>query len=63
MPDGGSSCGRAKAIRSYCLENCCCGDRSEVANCSTPTCPLFPFRRSKVDRSVELTSSKSACAF
>ena len=27
-PDGGSSADRSKAIRSYCLENCCCGVRS-----------------------------------
>ena len=52
--EGWSAAGRAKAIRSYCLENCCCGERSEVTNCSTPTCPLFPFRRSHTDKSVEV---------
>ena len=32
-----------KAIRAKCLD-CCCGIQSEVRNCPTPDCPLYPYR-------------------
>jgi hypothetical protein len=34
---------KAKAIRKHCLD-CCSGYQGEVAKCTCPTCPLFPFR-------------------
>ena len=58
--EGWSSQERAKAIRVYCLDNCCCGSEADVTKCPTPTCPLFPFRRSKVDRSVEIPAGAQA---
>lgn len=39
---------RDKAIRSYCLW--CNVSRSEVVLCPVTTCPLYPFRKSEVDR-------------
>lgn len=32
-----------RAIRAKCLD-CCAGQRSEVANCTATTCPLWAFR-------------------
>lgn len=34
---------KAKAIRAHCLD-CCSGYQGEVAKCTVPSCPLFPFR-------------------
>jgi hypothetical protein len=47
---------RTKAIRKYCFF--CSGDQSfEVIKCQVFTCPLYPFRKSVVDRSLELNST------
>ena len=34
---------RKAAIRAFCLE-CCGWERNEVALCTDPGCPLFPYR-------------------
>ncbi len=52
---------RAKAIRDYCLW-CMCGQRSEIAKCTCPDCPLYAYRSTRVDRSVELAPSVSKMA-
>lgn len=36
-----------KAIREKCVNDCCAGDRKEVENCLSPSCPLYPFRFGK----------------
>jgi len=44
---------RLKAIKDYCLW-CMNGQRYEVAKCTAPDCPLFVYRKSGVDRSVNI---------
>jgi len=44
---------RAKAIREYCLVFCCVGQSYEVQKCVSKFCPLFPYRKTITDRSVE----------
>jgi len=38
---------RKAAMRAMCLE-CCGWQRVEVANCSAPNCPLYPYRPDRV---------------
>jgi len=33
-----------KAIKTYCTEDCCCGDEKQVLECQMINCPLYPFR-------------------
>lgn len=54
IPEGLTAADRARALRTYCLEGCCCGDRTEVRDCAITTCAIRPWRRSKVDRSMEV---------
>ena len=35
-----------RAIRKHCLE-CVCWVAAEVENCTSPMCPLYPFRMGK----------------
>ena len=35
-----------KAIKAKCLD-CCCGDRSEVKDCTAKDCPLWAYRLGK----------------
>lgn len=42
---------RAKAIRKFCLD-CVGGNPVDVSNCIIPYCPLYPYRNTKVDRSI-----------
>lgn len=51
-----SSASRAKAIREYCLS--CCGTVKEVRKCTCTTCPLYPYRNTTLDKSLELPSSE-----
>jgi hypothetical protein len=44
---------RLKAIKDHCLW-CMNGQRYEVAKCTAPDCPLFVYRKSGVDRSVNI---------
>ncbi len=37
-----------KAVVAKCMD-CCCGDRSEVRNCTITKCPLYVFRLGKTD--------------
>ena len=46
---------RSKAIRRYCLQ-CCAGQRLEVTECPAEDCPLFAFRKTGIDRSVEIVA-------
>jgi hypothetical protein len=39
---------RAEAIRQYCLW-CMCGQRGEVSQCPSTTCPLHTFRKTVID--------------
>lgn len=48
---------REKAIREHCRW-CMNGQLSEVSKCTCRYCPLFAFRNSQLDRSVELPASK-----
>lgn len=32
-----------RAIRAKCLD-CCAGQKGEIRQCTTPSCPLWPFR-------------------
>ena len=43
---------RNRQIRAYCRDNCMCGNSWLVANCTTPDCPLYAYRKSTIDRSV-----------
>ena len=45
---------RSKAIREYCLW-CCADQIGEVWKCVSKYCPLFCYRMTKTDRSVECT--------
>lgn len=36
-----------KALRIYCKEICCCGDRKSYVDCKIDVCPLWEFRMSK----------------
>jgi len=44
---------RRKAIRQYCMW-CCAGQRSEVSHCPVKDCPLYAYRKSKIDKSVNI---------
>lgn len=44
---------RSKMIKQFCLW-CMNGQRSEVTKCPSKYCSLFPFRQTKIDRSVDL---------
>ena len=44
---------RTQAIRDYCLW-CMNGQRSEIAKCSSPDCPLYPYRKYRTDTSVKI---------
>ena len=47
---------RNRAIRDYCLW--CMNDQpGEVSKCPSSLCPLFPYRQSQVDRSVNLAEN------
>jgi hypothetical protein len=46
---------RARATRDYCLW-CMNGQTLEISKCTTLTCPLFPFRKARLDKSVDLDS-------
>ena len=47
---------RARAIRDYCFW--CMNDQpGEVSKCPSTLCPLFPYRQSAVDRSVNLAEN------
>ena len=45
---------RAKAIRDYCLKNCMLDQKYEVQMCPCKDCSLYPYRHTRVDRSVEI---------
>lgn len=45
---------RSEAIRAYCRDFCMEGSSAYVSKCSSPECPLFVFRLSKIDKSVEV---------
>jgi hypothetical protein len=55
LPEGKTTKDRADAIREYCLTWCCMGQSGEVTKCNITTCPCFPFRQTRLDRSVEIT--------
>ena len=38
---------RAKAIRVYCKEQCCCGDMRSWQECTNKACVLWRFRKGK----------------
>lgn len=40
---------KGKAIRLKCLD-CCCGVANEIKLCHTLTCPLWPYRMGREDR-------------
>jgi len=42
-----------KAIKHYCKEECCAGDRKSWVECTIPKCALFPFRFGKRDNSTK----------
>lgn len=46
---------RRKAIRNYCLW-CMNGQHAELSRYSSTDCSLFPYRKSKTDRSTEIKS-------
>lgn len=45
---------RNRAIREFCKDDCCEGGDYPVSQCPSPDCPLYAFRLSKIDRSVEV---------
>jgi len=50
---------RKAALRAFCLE-CCGWQRVEVARCTAPACPLFPYRRAAGAADVPVTGSLAA---
>lgn len=36
-----------KAVKTYCLDSCCCGYRKEVDECEIKICELWNFRDGK----------------
>lgn len=44
---------RAGAVKKYCLQ-CCNNQSAEVRLCPCTDCSLYPYRQSKIDRSVEI---------
>lgn len=36
-----------KAIKEFCLEECCCGQYQMMKTCTKESCPLFNFRFGK----------------
>ena len=44
---------RSKAIKDFCLL-CMNGQRHEIAKCTAPDCSLFVYRKSGIDRSVNI---------
>ena len=48
---------REKVIRKYCRQ-CCNGLANEVSKCPSRDCPLFAFRNTALDRSVEIKSER-----
>ena len=36
-----------KAIKLYCKESCCAGDMKSWKECSSKSCPLYPYRLGK----------------
>jgi len=47
------SSARNVAIRSYCRDCCMDGNGYLVSVCSSPDCPLYPYRMTTIDRSIE----------
>ena len=45
---------RSKAIRDYCLKWCMLDQKYEVLRCPSRNCPLFTYRLSRKDSSVEV---------
>lgn len=45
---------RNKAIRAFCKDFCMEGSSPLVADCSSPDCPLYAFRLSRIDKSVKM---------
>ena len=43
---------KRKAIRHYCRDFCMDGSSDSVSNCTSLDCPLYPYRMSKIDKSV-----------
>lgn len=44
---------RDRSIRDYCLAECMNGQLPEVALCPSKHCSLYPYRKARVDRSIE----------
>lgn len=42
---------RSKDIRAFCKVQCMCGSSYEVTLCPSVKCPLYPFRKSEIDKS------------
>ena len=49
---------RHKAIRNFCLFDCCVGIQDEVYKCPSKDCSLYAFRKSSIDRSVEISPNE-----
>ena len=47
---------RDRTIRTYCLQYCMNGQRREVKLCPSRDCPLFAYRLTRLDVSVEIDS-------
>lgn len=45
---------RNMAIRAFCKDFCMEGSTALVADCSSPNCPLYAFRFSRIDKSLEV---------
>lgn len=45
---------RNSAIRTYCRDFCTEGGGYAVSRCPSTNCPLFPYRMTKVDRTMEV---------
>ncbi len=45
---------RNRAIRVFCRDDCMEGNQGYVSTCTSPDCPLYAYRMSRVDRSVEV---------
>ena len=45
----------SKAIRLRCLD-CCCFQEAEVVACGAVTCPLYPYRKGKAQKGVNVVT-------
>lgn len=52
---------KAAAVKAKCLD-CCCWQRTEIADCLVDTCPLWPYRPYRNAEKLRITSKSGTLA-